>query len=112
MEKWKQDYISFFTLGGKFKEQTTPHKVSLFIKDLIAKERKRNVLIEILDYVKRHNSKTDMLVNYVIDNVSLCDRLVPSQELLNQLGIEVYEREAMILYILEKHFNPPKETGT
>ena len=111
MEKWEQDYISFFTLGGKFKPQTTPHKVNLFIKKLLANERKRNVLIEIIDYVKKSKSNTDILYQYVLNNMT-CQTNIVHTYLCYELGIMPGSKEDVILSVLEKYFNPPKETGT
>lgn len=103
MDKWEQDYIA------QFKGQVDARKVKRFFDNVLKKERERNVLIEVLDYVKRHNSKTDMLARYVMDNANICTKTEPSQELLDQLGIEMHEPEARILYILEQHFEQPKD---
>ena len=111
MEQWETDFYEIFVKTKNLPDREMM-KIKHFIDNLLKAERSRNMLLEVLDYVKRHNSKTDMLVRYVMDNASICERTDPSQELLEQLGIEVHEGEARILYILEKHFNPPKETGT
>lgn len=101
MEQWEQEYIA------KFKGQVDARKVKRFFDNVLKKERKRDVMSEVLDYVKRHNSKTDQLVNYIYNRNS-CDRYDPSQKLLDELGIEIHEPEARILAILERYFNPPE----
>lgn len=82
-----------------------------FISDELKKERERDKIQEILDYVRKSKSNADILLNYIQDErKNYCDPMYPSEELLDRLGIAPYDKEARILYILEKHFESIKAT--
>lgn len=110
MEQWEKDLNGRFGKSRRTKE-ITGIEIHRFVKDLLKKERSRNVLIEIIDYVKKSKSNTDILYQYVLNN-STCQTRVVHTDLCHELGIAPGSKEDVILSILEKHFNPPKETGT
>ena len=111
MEQWEQDLNTKYS---KYERNVKLpfDRVKKIVRDILRKERERDKIQELVDYVKKSKSNTDILINYC-DNQrkNFCNRTDHSEELLDELGIKVYEREAMILYYLEKYFNPPKETG-
>ncbi len=108
MENWERELNDRFGKSRRTKE-ITGVEIHRFIKNVLKNERKRDKFQEIIDYIKKHNSKTDMLARYVMENVNICEIIDPSQKLMDRLGIEIHESEARILYILEKHFNQPTE---
>ena len=108
MEDWERDLNKMFGKSQRSKEITGVH-VHRFVKDLLKKERERDKLQELIDYVNESKSKTDILNNYVFDNMNYCERMEPSDELLGQLGMVMHDREVRILYILEKYFKKDSE---
>ena len=104
MESWEKDFNKEFVISGCNLNQITLGEIKHFIKNLLKKERSRDKLQELIDFMKESKSNTDILVQYIFNNTSLCVNFMPSNEILNELGIKPYNKEAIILCILEKYF--------
>lgn len=125
MEQWETDLNNTYS---KYERNVKIpfDRVKRIVRDIVKKERKRDKLQELIDYVHKSKSNTDILINYIYNNTMPCDGYEPSEELMNELGIKYTDKEAVILCILERHIiapqyeinldivmdNPPKETGT
>lgn len=120
MDNWRERFENRFLnketkeWRGRPKRIPTPNDIIKFIEQALYRERKRDKIEGILDFIKESKTKTAILVNYVdIElNKNCCSSRQPSEELLLQLGIHPGDREALILFILECFFSLPKELYT
>lgn len=101
MENWEREFIKIFTLHGEMKP-TKPSRIRTFIRDLLRKERERDKLQEIIDFVKESKTNTDILYQYVINN-STCQS-PRYTNLCYELGIPPPSKETHVLAILEDYF--------
>lgn len=105
MDNWKERFKNRFLIKGKWRRAYVPDEVIRFIESALKKDRERDKVQELVDYVKDSKSKTEILINYVVNKrINFCDSMLPSEELLAELGLDPWDREAIILYILEKYF--------
>lgn len=109
MDNWKERFTNRFLAKGKWRKRVTPSAIKEFIEGAIKKEQERDKLQELLDYVKESKSKTDILFNYAMNEGSICVSKIPSEELSAKLGIGPRDKEAVILYYLEKQIKEESE---
>lgn len=111
MEQWKKDFDKNFTDRAENRHSAVfAIRGRSFIKRLLKKERERDKLHEILTYVQESKNKTEILIQYILNNTSPCFPRRPSSNLIWELGLGLTDRENLILFILEKYFKEhPKE---
>ena len=112
MENWRQRFKNRFLTNGSWRKSYKPQDLMRFVEDELKKERQRDKLQEVLDYVQDSQSKTEILINYVLAERNVCEAMCPSQELCDRLGIDLIDKETIILFILERFFNLPEELYT
>ena len=96
-DNWKERFQNRFLDGSKkhWRKNWTVAHITSFIEDTFKRERKRDK------------------INYILNKrTNFCNAIQPSQELLDELGIQPHDREAIILYILEKYFKEDEATRT
>lgn len=98
---WEREFIKIFTLNGEMKP-TKPNRIRIFIRGLLRKDRERDKLHELLDFVKKSNTNTDILYRYVRNNTTCQSPRYTN--MCYDLGIPVHTKEAEILAILEDYF--------
>ena len=59
---------------------------------------------EILDFVRENNIKLSLLALYVFEKIGCNPQPIASFELLQRHGMEPYDKEAVILAVLEEYF--------
>lgn len=104
MEQWKKDFNQKFVTPKGNLTEITPKDISRFIEKLLKEERNRDKVQELIDYVKESKSNTEILIQYIFNNTSICEKCLPDIELLFELGIKLHDETAIILWILEKYF--------
>ena len=105
-EQWKKRFDKELTDKAENRSEVVfAIKAKKFIKNLLRQERKRDKLQEILDYIEKSKSGSSILISYIKNNTSSCIGCeLPSIELANELGIELYSETSFVLGILEKYF--------
>ena len=105
MEQWERDSNRMFVTPKGHLTQIMPRNIRHFIRRLLKAERSRDKLKELIDYVKESRSNTDILINYIYNTNNVCDSLIPSNELCDNLGLKPHAKEGAILCILERYYD-------
>lgn len=101
MEDWERDLIRRYSSTKNTGMNIV--NVRSLVNGLLKKERERDKLQELLDFVKKSKTDTDILFQYVKNNVG-CNATIASGELNTELGISPISKESTILCILERYF--------
>ena len=109
MKNWEERFNNRLTkkdARGRlaWRKTFSPDDIKRFIRDELRRESKRDKLRELIDYVKDSKSKTQVLIDYVMHTGSCYESKIPSDILLDQLGMTPMDPETRILYYLEKYF--------
>jgi len=100
MEQWEKDFRRHFVTKKGDLDQIRAVKIMRFIRELLKKERSRDKLQEVVDYVKESKSHLDLICQHVLNNKG-CECIKPPP-IVYELGIDPGSSAAIILWALEK----------